>query len=175
MPIPMPTPPPVNPIEIINTVTAFYEIAWSRLLWFIGVGGAVIVIIIPIVAQYYQRRLFRVRELKIKTELTEQIHKELEIRFSESLANETKKIDEKIASLEKSIDSEVSRALAGVFFVQARLCADKKGYPAAVDSFCRSAKHSLTANDHSNLQKALSQLNRAGPTNLNNPISGFPV
>lgn len=158
MPIPVPTPPPINPIEIINAVSAFYEIAWSRLLWFVGVGGAVIIIIIPIFAQYVQRRMFRARELKIKTELTEQIHKELGKRFSESLAIESMKIDAKITELQKSIDSEVSRALAGVFFVQARLCVDKKEYPPAVDSFCRSAEHSLTANDHQNLQKALNYL-----------------
>jgi len=163
MAIPLPTPPPINPIEIINAVSAFYEIAWSRLLWFVGVGGAVIVIILPIIAQYVQRRMFRTRELKIKAELTDQIHKELEKRFSESLASEAKKLDAKIVSLEKSIESEVAGALAGVFFVQAKVCVDKKEYPGAVDSFCRAAKKSLTANDQTNLQRALNYLNEIVP------------
>lgn len=158
MPVPMLTPPLLDPIEIISHVTSFYETAWSHLLWFIGVTGAIVGIMVPIGIQIYQRRLFRVEEAKIRRELGDQIRADLEQQMKTKFADESKRIDEKLTELTESMKQAVANSDGRAFFLQGRMLLDKKQPAGAARSFTTAALSYLRGNDQSNLQKALTQL-----------------
>ncbi|GAB4512724.1 MAG: hypothetical protein Tsb0026_16830 [Sulfuricaulis sp.] len=151
----------INPIEIINSVSSFYEAAWNHLLWFVVVAGAIIGVLVPYLIQLYQRRLFKVEEGNIKQELDKhvnQIKADLLKSIEDRFGGQAVTMDNKFSELHEELAKEIAGAKGGVYFVQARVNREKKSYGLAVRSYALAAIEFLHADSHENLQKVLGQI-----------------
>lgn len=154
----------INPIEIINSVNLFYEIAWNHLLWFVGVAGAIIGVAVPYLLHLNQRRLSRIEEQSIKRELdthVDKIRADIEKSIDQKFIDESKHIETKFSALDEKISKELAGAQGGIFFIQAKVNKEKKQYGFALRSYVRSASNFLHADSQDNLQKASAKLKNA--------------
>jgi hypothetical protein len=51
----------VSTLEVLVKVTAFYDSAWTKLLWVVGGAAGVVGVIMPILLQVYQRAIIGLR------------------------------------------------------------------------------------------------------------------
>lgn len=160
--MPTQTPTSIDPIELINRVSAFYEIAWTQLLWFIAVAGAIVGVIVPLGIQWYQRRLIKIEEKEIKTALTRQaddlkVSLQLEMKsfLTQTLKQEMERFDVKLNEKEKELTKEAAAVRGSVFHVQGNTLLEAKHYIVALSSYIDAASSQLTGDDQFNLLRVL--------------------
>jgi len=52
-------------LEVIKSVREYYQDAWNNLIWFFGIGGAVLLVIFPLLLEWWRGRSFKLAEEKI--------------------------------------------------------------------------------------------------------------
>ncbi len=106
-------------LDILNKTDEFYNNAWSKLEWFIGIFAALIGGIIPIGLTFYREYQYRLNEAQLKAEfkeellkLQEQITKEISAATVEMVRDSNDRIDSEIRndmlSLTNTIDGKIS-------------------------------------------------------------------
>ncbi|HUI90828.1 MAG TPA: hypothetical protein VLX68_01145 [Chitinivibrionales bacterium] len=83
----------LDAIQLVNGVSNFYQVAWSNLLWFIGIFGAAIAICIPILFALIQR----------------QTNKQLERSLREKTERDMQVIQESVTKKLAEVDSQLSK------------------------------------------------------------------
>lgn len=102
--------------NLVYLVDQYYENAWVRLMWFLGVGFAVIGIIFPIAIEYYRSSKYNLDKKSISESL-----KETEKLFSEELETVVKKVydlEDEVSS--KMTDSKLEAKLLKQLSIQKR-------------------------------------------------------
>lgn len=159
------TPGQVDALDLINKVNTFYEVAWVHLMWFIGVAGAIIGVIVPIAIQAYQRRLFKIEESKIDSNIVEQLTKAkadlltaTNERLGELVKSEFALLEKKVNDMEAKLTKEVNRAKGAVYHVQGNEQKTRGVYANAIISFANAAEMQYASDDEMNLQRVLGNL-----------------
>jgi uncharacterized membrane protein YgaE (UPF0421/DUF939 family) len=155
-------PTAVDAIELINRVASFYDVAWSQLLWFIGVAGAIVGVLVPLAVQFYQRRLFKTEEAAIKNELAQHLDKlkeelraEIKGHLTETLTQELAHFDKKLGEKEAALERQASALKGGIYLVQGNTIRTRGTSLLATKSFVTAAGSFMDAEDQRNLQKVL--------------------
>lgn len=115
-------------LEILNGVRSFYDSAWDKLLWIIGVFGGIIVIAFPIFYTRYQKKQLKLSEEEVKNSLSNFIKEEM-------------KKQEKL--LESSMD-------ARTFHVQGIAYGGLNMRDRQAHSYFEALLHTIKLNDHRN-------------------------
>ena len=159
------TPSQIDAVDLLSKVHSFYEVAWVHLMWYIGVAGAIIGIIIPIALQVYQRRTFKFEESKIESHITAQLDSaKTEIltavneRLNEVIKAEFVILEKKVADMEAKLVKEVDCVKGGVHQVQGNEQKTRGVYPNAILSFISAAEHQCGSDDERNLQRVLGSI-----------------
>jgi hypothetical protein len=93
----------MNAMDVLGQVHAFYDSAWTKLIWFFSLAGIFIGIIMPLLISYIQSGTIRKAENRIELKSKE---------LKEGLENKMKEIEFKILGLEvetEKINSEVEK------------------------------------------------------------------
>jgi tetratricopeptide (TPR) repeat protein len=163
-----------NPIEIIHSVTSFYEVAWAHLMWFIGIVGVIAGIAIPSLSYLIQRRLFKAEEReinsKIDNRLTE-LRTEMADFLTEKLKQEMEIFDKKLEAKEEALNKRAAKAQGNVFHVQGSLLLQGQHYLSALSSYLNAALFQIEGDDERNLRGVLQQITIClnGITNVDLP------
>lgn len=175
------TPTSVDAVELLNKVTSFYELAWSHLLWFIGVAGAIIGIIVPIAIQVYQRRAFKLEESRIESRITERFLNEksemlssVNERLEEAIKNELAKLQTKVDGIESNLTKKVNKTRGAVYHIQGNYLKSQGVESVAISSYISAAKMLYDADDEMNLQKALTCIESCLQKLSNDKIEKYP-
>lgn len=156
----------------VDTVNQFYESAWVKLIWVIGVAAFLITtaaVVLPIILQNITR--------KEQKKLFEEEKRQLEIKFADDLdklRDENKNIiDEKIAEITNSINNQIkelsdssnlkikkaaAETTGGVLHVQGMFLFLKKSYKFSLISFIGAANDQIDCDDRDNLNKVLRKI-----------------
>ena len=86
-----------NNLNIINSVNGFYDSAWNKLIFVIGVLG----ILLPIVIQYFQNKNLKLLLDEVNNKFQKSI-KEIKEENKILLDEEIKKFEEKFSSIEEN-------------------------------------------------------------------------
>lgn len=65
-------------MDILNKVDEFYNSSWNKLLYILGIGGAVIGVGVPYVINRMQKTLIKISEKELKTEIEKKLREEIE-------------------------------------------------------------------------------------------------
>ena len=169
--------------EILNNVNAFYDTSWNHLLLFSGALAVVIGIIVPLLIQYYQTRLFRIEEdniqrrindktTEVKNSLAEQQslefqnmrerikeeHTQLDKKISASLADLEKSSAAQMKQLKEETAKQIQQTKGNIYHVQAQVLASKGSFPGAVESMLTALVSEAQSGDERNLQRGITTL-----------------
>lgn len=108
-------------IDIITKIDSFYNNAWSKLVLFWTILFAVVGVFVPLVLQWYQKRVLALSEESIKTKIKKDLEEEL-----------MKKITLKFEENEKKINNLNASANAKIFYSQAKFNIERWYYKAAL-------------------------------------------
>ena len=149
--------------ELVQSINAFYESAWDKLIYVVSAFGAIFGVIIPIASQFYQKRLVCAEEARLQSLIKSEIEaaklglmKELSECNKKEIEINVKKIDDSIDELKNAFDArqvdlnremgnvrshlkkELAAALGAVYHVQANHFLSLKiyahAYTSAIDS-----------------------------------------
>ena len=169
--------------DILNNVNAYYDTSWNHLILYTGALAVVIGVIVPILIQYYQTRLFHIEEAgiqrsindkmsELKCALTEQLVldfqkmqerikdelTQLEVKVMSNLSNLEKKSIEQIQSFKEETQIGIMKVEGNLFHVQSNFYALNGAYPAAVESLLTGLLSEAKSRDELNLQRGISSL-----------------
>ena len=140
--------------QIIDKIDTLYSNSWHRFIdtaAMVSVGVSILIILMPILIQLWQRHFFKIEEEKIKRDLTTDINRIIEQKFKD-----TEKIhDEKFAAIKADIVKYSAEANAGVYHVQASYLKSQNLHVKAIESCVNAVKEYLKFNDPLNLRRTL--------------------
>ena len=148
--------------DVWQKVDQFYSTSWSHLLIYTSVLVALVGVIVPILIQSYQTRLFRSEETALLEKLRAQIATDLKIASSaleaadkvrektvlDRIADESKKLEERIAETR-------SEALGSVYHIQGNQLEERKDHFGAVVSYSKACREYLGAKNEADLRRVL--------------------
>ncbi|MGA2553673.1 MAG: hypothetical protein ABSF20_02695, partial [Smithella sp.] len=152
----------------------FYSDSFSQLitltLAIIGIFG----IILPLLSQIIQTRMFKSEQKSLLKKLlneTEKIKMDLKKDIENLFENEKNKIDvqlkKDIEIIDKKIKKNTNFLTAGVIYVQGKSDYEKNKFPSAARYFAKAAGLSLLSDDEYNGQRAIKSLNEGCLPNIN--------
>ena len=179
----MDTNPVLSPFDILNNVNAFYDTSWNHLLIYTGVLAVVIGIIVPILIQYYQTRLFRIEEENIQKRINDKTSEvkcslseqqaieflkmkegiksemvELDRKVAESLSVLEHKSEEQMKHLKEETSKQIIQTKGNIYHVQANMLATRGAYSGAVESLLTALISEAKSGDERNLQRGINTL-----------------
>lgn len=140
--------------ELLNKVDSFYQSAWSKLLLVGSFSLAIIGIIVPLIIQWYQRKIVIENINLLKNEMKSEFMQETEkqrITMDKLFQDKMNKIEEKIVRLKKSSSAQTLHIQGVHEFKQ-------KQFPSAVKDFIRAAQLYSETKDDLNLKTILEAL-----------------
>jgi hypothetical protein len=169
----------LSPIEILEKVNAFYDTQWNHFLIYTAVLVGVVGVLVPILLQFYQTRMFKKEEDATSNRIKQQIKDmkseiadalTLEFKHSQeetsiALASNQKQVDEEVVRLredfaklvdvaKKKLEKDISGAQAGLFHIQGNTQA-KTYPPLAIESYISAACYDIIAEDEYHLRRVL--------------------
>lgn len=165
-----------------DKLSDFYIKSFDQLIFYIGWGGAAVVVIIPIINAIYQKRLSKIESREIKSSIDEKMEeriKALEEMFDKKLDEEKKKnsdfqkvceekLELKIKNLESKLKKENYNLKAKIESLQADTVSDF-GYK--LFWRCQSAISYLKSEDHKGLNIQIELIIKAMQTPEDKPES----
>ncbi len=170
-------------VDVLQAVDAFYASSWNHLIAYTAVLLAVVGVVVPVLLQRAQARLFRHEEGTIAGRVEAKLRSDLEKltnqlradhiaqddRLKEELARATAKVDEILASVRASTEQaitqmkeelrlQVARAEGRVFHVQGTMMHARREFASAAKSYAAAAIGQATSKDESNLATVLAML-----------------
>lgn len=133
--------------ELLNNVNAFYETSWNKLIIIGTVSFAIVGIIVPLILQWYQKRILQLSEDKMTNFIQSTLNKEIE--KTNHLVE--RNIKEKNKEFEKRIEIMKYQSSAQIFHLQAMLSLKDQKYIAALSDLMNSAQNYFKAQDDNNL------------------------
>ncbi len=150
---------PSSTLEILTKVDEFYNSAWTRLMAFSAFFVTVVSVILPLliswINQKNQQKIFDTKSQEILDKITFETSKsraEIETQLENSLEL---MVQEKTLKLEELIEERSSRAIGGIYQVQANVLHGKHDHREALISCLGAIKNHMLSNDEFNLQKML--------------------
>ncbi|OXB08563.1 hypothetical protein B0A81_09645 [Flavobacterium plurextorum] len=151
--------PPIAPLnetlEILTKVNEFYDSAWSKLIFLLAGGFAILGIIMPFVIQHFQNKALKASEKELETKYNSKLS---ELR--QVLENDlNKKLEEQIEifkdQIEKKMEKNYESANASTLHMQANVNRDKKFYQSAIRDYLHSSTSYAIAEEFINLKATL--------------------
>jgi len=161
----------MDTLQLIDKVNSFYSNSFSQLITLtiaiLGFSG----VILPIVIQFIQTRIFRIEQKSVQSQISQEIQaarhelkKDIESDFAVEKANMKLLLDEQIKSVKQLIEEQSALSTGTSFFVQAKINLETKDYVQAATDYACAAKWLLIGKDDLNGQRAIdSLLNRCLP------------
>ena len=141
----------VNSLDVLEKVDYFYNSAWNKLVLIGSISFAIVGIVVPLLIQWYQKKVLVLSENKLKAEIKSETSK-IEKRIKESVQTE---LEEKIKDYEKKIESLNASSNAKAFHLQANSSFERGEYQSALADYITASFDYLKADDFSNLQTTL--------------------
>jgi len=135
---------------ILEKLNSFYSNAWSQLVIYTTTLFLVIGILIPLLVQFYQRKIQKVEKEEIRKTIAGDLKKIKEELYSAIDANLKQKTD----YLEKKIASSEGKS----FHILGKNYAEQNLYHLALDNFTTAASFYLKGEDETNLRRALTAI-----------------
>jgi len=101
-------------LDVMNKVTNFYDAAWTKLIWVVGVFVGLIGFVLPLFMQWLQNE-------KYKKDLEKQVEKlvtDIDIKYKEAVKNVKDLTNKEIKNLHDKIEKEAFSACGRTFGVQ---------------------------------------------------------
>ena len=156
----------MDPLEVLNQVSAFYSQAFDKLLaitfGLIGLIG----IAVPVLVGWVQLKSLRSEKHSLLNELRKELeaereqlreHAESEIQGRVKEAEE--KYNERFETIAEDLRIARESAEARSFHLQARINSDLESYATAIHDYCIATSHYISANDDANAQRCMDQIN----------------
>lgn len=137
-------------LTILEKVNSFYSGAWLQLVIYTTVMFTIIGILIPILVQFYQRRVLKLEKDSLERIIKEEIDdigKNINTLISDEVSRQSSKIEKRINSAE-----------GGNFHIQGNYYLDKKWYGIALSSLAIAGKSYIDADDELNLGRIIKSI-----------------
>ena len=144
---------PSDLLDIVTKVQSFYDAAWTRLVWVIGVAIVFVGIVgavMPLIIQWIQGRTFHNETRKIEDEA--------EKRLAETVKQLEKKIEERMAAATFEIRRVADRSFGMTHMVQARLAGLNKIWGRSLGGYAVAANALLDAHDYDNFNRCIESI-----------------
>ncbi len=139
----------IEGIDIIQNIENFYDSAWNKLIFTGTVALGIIGVLIPIIIQWWQKKILNLEKNKLKEEL----RNELSLEFKELYVKKFKKLKR-----EHRIDLESLKGMT--FHLQGNKLVDEGYIKGAIADFITSAILYSRGKKHGNLVRVLNNLIR---------------
>ncbi len=93
--------------ELLSQVEQFYDRSWNKLIWFIGIGVAVVGIIMPLLINWLQRQSLKEERQSIRDETTRIIQfyeNQINTLITQTRNDLNKRIDERVNTAKTDIE-----------------------------------------------------------------------
>jgi len=146
---------PVNDaLEILSKVNEFYSSAWDKLILFGTVSFAIVGIFVPLIIQWYQKRVLIINEKEFESRVNKKID-QIKNEITDELS---KKIDEKFKLFDKELEVAKQLSVAQSYHIQGNLYAQKDEFYEALKDFISASKHYSYCQDAFNLKRSLENI-----------------
>jgi hypothetical protein len=145
----------IEAIDLISKVDAFYNSAWNKLILFGSILFGVVGVVVPLVIQWYQKRVLRVAEEGLRVRLGKEIREEL-MRAIENRFNDQQR---QIQVLQAAANSKI-------LFAQAKFSIEKNAYKGALGELVTASASSMECDDYRTLQEILDYIHSTCLPNL---------
>jgi len=155
--------PMSDTLQILEKVNAFYNSAWSQLVFNMTIMLAIVGGLIPVLITMYQNRKFKIEQEAVKkrqAESLEQLKADVLLALKEDLKVSS-------AEIEKRLNEKVATLLAGttakILHLQGNGNRTANLYAPAARDYARAATHFLKANEEGNLRGAVGNIVKCLP------------
>jgi hypothetical protein len=142
----------IQTIDLINKIDSFYNSAWNKLILIGSIALGIIGILVPIIIQWYQKKIYELSEENLKQELSIKMS-ELKEELKDTIEDQIK---ENIKEYEDKIEKLTSSANAKVFHIQGNGLLKEGDYNEAMANYIIATEDYFKSDDYSNLQNTLS-------------------
>ena len=171
----------ISGVELLQQVASFYENAWAILLALVIIFLTFVGLIIPIMIQNQQQRIFRREEEALKQEIRKQVEEiraslstELSAEMAVKEEQQRAQLESRIAELKDSLDKHALSLQGHVFNVQGAMLCAQGSYGKGLSSYLLSAIDFAKSEKESNLQGSLFAIIKAGLPNITNETINDP-
>lgn len=145
-------------LEILNKVDSFYNSAWNKLVIVGTLCFAIVGIIVPLIIQWYQKNLLKIREEILKTEIKNEIS-----NIKTEIIKEISDLNElKFQNFKNEIDILVEAIDGKTMHLQSNMSINAGDFAGAFAEAIHASKSYIKTKDYSNLnimlQAALSYI-----------------
>lgn len=154
--------------EVLRDTHAFYEDAWTKLVWTLGIGGTVMLVVLPILLEWSRRETLRVDRESIRREIDEGVTKARDMtvqQISPTLANLANSVLQAERNMQEA-RREASRMMANTLHSFGGMSSQNNRYLTAASFIWVAAQHRFLLEDSdqviaSTLEAACRQLVQA--------------
>lgn len=153
-----------DPYKLVEAIDALYSSAWNRLTMYVTVALLVSGIVVPLLAQSWQRSLLRADEARLKTHMQTTIDA-ASASLTETIAKEVEKARADLRSdmrkMSRDLRERQAHAAAGIYLVQARSAQDRGALREAIVSHAWSVMNAVRSSDDALVTSCIENLVRA--------------
>jgi hypothetical protein len=143
-----------NTLIILEKVNSFYSDSFTQLIYLTISILAFSGVILPILVNIYQKKLFSVESDKVHKLILDDLHK----MHEKDLKKMQEKYENDFRVLRELIENETSKSKTGIFFVQGSSLINQNQDVPATFSFCHSIDNAIKCHDALNLNRGISRL-----------------
>ena len=153
----------ITGLDVVNKVSILYSSVFNHFLVMMGIMGAVVGGVIPVLLERKQRREGRLQEDRFNAEFKAQMaaaKSEYDSKFA-SLEAEKKIAEQALQDTEVRIEKKLKQARGTAFHVRASTHMERNNYVGAVRMGAGAIQHYLDSDDEDNLGRVIRLVTRA--------------
>ncbi|HEX3800732.1 MAG TPA: hypothetical protein VH413_18710 [Verrucomicrobiae bacterium] len=152
---------PINGLDVVKQVNDFYSTSFTQLLVFFSIVSTIGCVVIPILAQWYQKNQLKIREKELALELkrlVEEKTKKFVAEMDKKFEEEKKTIASSLAENVTLIEKRATKAEGYVFQLQGNGNIERGDYVQSCIDYLAAARSYCKCNNGSNLPTILNIL-----------------